>query len=107
LLDDPAGLGMLFDADRADRGDRAIHVRALDPDIPLWIIGDLHGDLLALEAALAFVHRDAAGATPRLVLLGDFFDDGGYGLEVLLRVFELVVEAPSSLCIVAGNHDEL
>jgi len=106
LLDDPAGLGMLFDADRADRGDRAIHVRALDPDPPLWIIGDLHGDLLALEAALALVHRDAAGAAPRIVFLGDFFDDGGYGLEVLLRVFELVVEAPSSLCIVAGNHDE-
>ena len=99
--------GLLFDEDRADANDRAIRVRDLDPDAPVWIIGDLHGDLLALEAALALVHRDTAASSPaRLVFLGDFFDDGGYGLEVLLRVFELIVEAPAFVCIVVGNHDE-
>ncbi len=40
------------------------------------------------------------------MLLGDLFDDGGYGLETLLRVFELILERPQSVCLLAGNHDE-
>jgi len=107
LLDEAPRPGLLFDDDRADANDRAVRVRQLDPDSPIWVIGDLHGDLLALEAALALVRRDTpAPAEARLVFLGDFFDDGGYGLEVLLRVFELIAEAPESVCVVAGNHDE-
>jgi hypothetical protein len=50
--------GVLFDDARADAGDRAVHVRRLDPDTPLWFVGDLHGDLLALEAALALASAD-------------------------------------------------
>src|SRR6187431_2418107 len=109
LLDSPAGPGMLFDADRLNAADRAIRVSALDDAIPLWIIGDLHGDLLALEAALAHirVHTPAdSQAAPRIVFLGDFCDDEGFGLEVLVRVFELVVDAPERVCVIAGNHDE-
>jgi hypothetical protein len=108
LLDRDDGPGMLFDADRAHAGDRAIRVVAEDAVDPLWIIGDLHGDLLALEAALAEIHRDRAPATPspRIIFLGDFIDDEGHALEVLLRVFELVAEAPERICVIAGNHDE-
>ncbi|MFC7738892.1 metallophosphoesterase [Roseomonas sp. GCM10028921] len=109
LLDRAGGGGLLFDRDRADPGDRAIQVREVDAAVPLWIIGDLHGDLLALEAALAVIAREtpASGAErPRIVLLGDLFDDEGYGLEVLLRVFELILEAPERICVIAGNHDE-
>ena len=40
------------------------------------------------------------------MFLGDLFDDEGFGLEVLLRVFELIVEAPDRVCLIAGNHDE-
>ena len=62
LLDRAGGPGMLFDGDRADAADRAIRVLAMDAASPLWIVGDLHGDLLALEAALA-VMRDPASQT--------------------------------------------
>ena len=107
LLDQEHGPGLLFDADRVGADDRAIRVVALGDDAPLWFVGDLHGDLLALEAALALVHRDASdGPPPRIVFLGDLFDDGGYGLEVLLRVFELILESPATVCFIAGNHDE-
>jgi hypothetical protein len=108
LLDRAEGPGLLFDGDRAFAEDRAIQVAALDWDVPVWVIGDLHGDLLALEAALAQIrHASAqAPAPPRIVFLGDFFDDEGFGLEVLLRVCELIVEAPQRVCFVAGNHDE-
>jgi hypothetical protein len=109
LLDKADGPGMLFDKDRTDPADKVIQVSDLDSESPLWIIGDLHGDLLALEAALAAM-RDPAllpdRGQPRIVFLGDLFDDEGFGLEVLLRVFELIVEAPERVCLIAGNHDE-
>ena len=107
LLDRDGGPRLLFDEDRADANDRAIRVSQLDGDVPLWIVGDIHGDLLALEAALELVRTTATpnGPAPRLVFLGDFFDDGGYGLEVLLRVFERIIDASHDVCIVAGNHD--
>lgn len=111
LLDRAGGPGMLFDEDRADDSDRAIRIAAADAATagPLWIVGDLHGDLLALEAALALIRDHAArsgAARPRMILLGDLFDDEGFGLAILLRVFELVVEAPELVCVLAGNHDE-
>jgi hypothetical protein len=104
LLDQPGGPGLLFDADRADATDRAIRVSESAGQAPFWIIGDLHGDLLALEAALAHI-REAA-EEPRIVFLGDFIDDEGLAVEVLLRVYELCVERPSQVCVIAGNHDE-
>ena len=105
LLDREGGPGLLFDADREDETDRAVRVASLAPDTPLWFVGDLHGDLLALEAATALAH-EAGGAPPAFVFLGDLFDDGAYGLEVLLRVVELAVERPDAVCLLAGNHDE-
>jgi hypothetical protein len=108
LLDSESGLRMLFDDQRENRTDRALRIAEVS-DAPLWFVGDLHGDLLTLEAALALIDRESEseGQGPaRIVLLGDLFDDGGYGLETLLRVFELMLRRSSHLCLVAGNHDE-
>ena len=95
LLCKPGGAEMLFDLYRASPEDRAIQV----PDVgemPLWFIGDLHGDLLALEAALTLIYSHPQYGTrhSRIVFLGDLFDDEGFGLEVLLRIFELIVAEP-------------
>jgi hypothetical protein len=109
LLERSAGGGMLlFDSDRMCPGDKAVRVAQIGTQDPLWFIGDLHGDLLALEAALLLIQsRNPEGIPkPRIVFLGDLFDDEGFGLEVLLRVFELIVENPALVCIIAGNHDE-
>jgi len=109
LRDNAGGPGLLFDSDRAHADDRAIQVSVANAASPLWIIGDLHGDLLALEAALAQIDGHSAqegGAAARIIFLGDFFDDEGFGLEVLLRIFELIVAAPERVCVAAGNHDE-
>jgi hypothetical protein len=99
LLDRDGGPGFLFDEFRADANDRAIQVRELGEQRPLWIIGDLHGDLLTLEAALMYTNGSR-------VFLGDLFDDGGFGIETLLRVYETMLEDPASVTIIAGNHDE-
>lgn len=113
LLDAADGPGLLFDDCRASPSDRAIQIGdaalATDAAGPLWLIGDLHGDLLALEAALAFIdteRRAQATPPPRIVFLGDFFDDEGLGLETLLRVFELILQRPGRVGLVVGNHDE-
>ena len=107
LLDGSGGAGLLFDADRATARDRAIQVGQRATPAPLWIIGDLHGDLLALETALTVIDAEAAGSDrPQLVFLGDLFDDEGNGLETLLRVFELILRSPGDVCVIAGNHDE-
>ena len=105
LLDRVSGPGMLFDSDRANADDRAVQIASFEAAAPLWIIGDLHGDLLALAQIRA--HGLAGNCpAPRIIFLGDFFDDQGLGLELLLRVFELIVQAPQQVCVVAGNHDE-
>ena len=107
-LDSEIGMRLLFDEARENRADRAVRIAEV-PDAPLWFIGDLHGDWLALEAALALIDSEAAREghdRPRIILLGDLFDDGGYGLETLLRVFELMLCRSSCLCLIAGNHDE-
>jgi len=99
---------MLFDNYRESSADRALKLAEL-ADEPLWFIGDLHGDLLALDAALALIGRECERENvecARIVLLGDLFDDGGYGLETVLRIFELILGRPQSVCLIAGNHDE-
>lgn len=105
MLDSECGLPMLFDDSRENRADRVLKLADL-PDDPLWFIGDLHGDLLTLEAALALIARESGAGLPRIVLLGDLFDDGGYGLETVLRVFELMLRDGPRVCLLAGNHDE-
>ena len=107
-LDAEGGPGLMFDEYRTHPTDKAIQVTAFEGDKPLWFIGDLHGDWLALEAALALIaQRSPVGdPSPGIIFLGDLFDDEGYGLEVVLRLFTLMLEAPNRICIVAGNHDE-
>jgi hypothetical protein len=71
----------------------------------LWIIGDLHGDLLAFRALTEFAKRTSA-KTERAVawcFLGDLFDDGQYGHAILHEVLSLVDYKTGFL--VVGNHD--
>jgi hypothetical protein len=99
-------LGLAFEEHAADPDDQALHVTE-DPGDEVWFIGDLHGDLLALEAALQAIDRAEGGGRARIVFLGDLFDDGRYAAEVVLRVFGLILERPDgTVTIVTGNHDE-
>ena len=99
-------LGLAFEEYAAGPEDRAIHIGERWPLSEVWFIGDLHGDLLALEAALQHIDRSGGGADARIVFLGDLFDDGVHAAEVVLRVFELALDGPMRITIVTGNHDE-
>jgi len=75
-----------------------------DSESPVWFVGDLHGDLVALEFALEFIRSKSPDAI--IVFLGDLIDDGGYGAQVVLRVFFEICHQPTKICVIAGNHDE-
>jgi hypothetical protein len=99
-------IGLAFEEYAAGPADRAVQVREDWPVGEVWFVGDLHGDLLALEAALQHIDRSGGGADARIVFLGDLFDDGVHAAEVVLRIFELVMDGPMRATVIAGNHDE-
>ncbi len=110
--------GFAFDECRVSPQDRVltIPVTALLHRQPVWFLGDIHGDMLALEAAIAFIdaeHHDAvatglrpSSVQPLLVFLGDLIDDGEHSLAVVLHVLERALSSPGTVCLLAGNHDE-
>jgi hypothetical protein len=100
----PVGLAFEEYADGPD--DRAVLIGEDWPVGEVWFMGDLHGDLLALESALRHIDRSGGGADARIVFLGDLFDDGVHSAEVVLRVFELLLDGPLRVTVVTGNHDD-
>ncbi|MGI9290065.1 MAG: metallophosphoesterase [Gammaproteobacteria bacterium] len=75
-------------------------------DGPLDVVGDVHGEIEALEALLTELGYDAEGQHPdnrRLVFLGDLVDRGPDSPAVLLKV-KTLVEAGRAQCIL-GNHE--
>jgi len=108
-LDAGTLLGQAFDECRRD--DRNLQAVVVPPsrladDASLWFVGDLHGDLLALEAALRYIDTYPASRPTQIVFLGDLFDDGIDGFGVLVRVLGLVRDRPGRVVVLAGNHDE-
>jgi hypothetical protein len=101
-LDRPWRPWLLFDRHRRGPAEKAPLVRE-DPE-HLWILGDLHGDLLALECAIAHVREQ--DPQHRFLLLGDLIDRGELAYEVVLRVLQMVLEQPERIAWLAGNHDE-
>jgi hypothetical protein len=98
-------IGTAFEEYAAGANDFAVRIGEDWPVGEVWFVGDLHGDLLALEAALQHIDRSGGGADARIVFLGDLFDDGVHAAEVVLRVFELLLDGPMRVTVVAGNHD--
>ena len=97
--------GMLFDECRqSDAQQKVFAVDASSVEREIWFLGDIHSDLLALESALAFLKRRVKPVA--IVLLGDLFDDGPLGAETVLRVLRLILDDPSAVALIAGNHDE-
>ena len=106
-LENPAQPLLLFDDQRTECIEVAI-IRAVK-DVPsvLWIIGDLHADVLSLANIIAHAERvNPEGAEPpAFVFLGDFVDRGRHDRETLLLLFQLILKHPNRVCIIPGNHD--
>lgn len=76
------------------------------PDGPLDIVGDVHSELVALQALLAEVGYDDRGLHSEgrhLVFLGDLVDRGPDSPRVVPLVRDLVEAGRAS--VVLGNHE--
>lgn len=76
------------------------------PEGPLDILGDIHGELDALNAVLAHLGYSPGGVHPagrRLVFVGDLIDRGPDSLGVVQRVADLFDRGLAFM--VMGNHD--
>lgn len=76
------------------------------PDGPLDLIGDVHGELAALDTLLGRLGYDARGDHPqkrRLVFLGDLVDRGPDSPAVLDRVQTLIARGRAQSIL--GNHE--
>lgn len=69
---------------------------------PIMIVGDIHGDLQALNFILG--ERKKTGCK-NILFLGDYVDRGPQGAEVLLKLFQLNIEDPEHIFLLRGNHE--
>lgn len=80
------------------------------PDRPLYVVGDIHGHLDALEDLLRLIDADvpARGArNPVLVFVGDLVDRGEHSAAVLARVQTMCTNLPDNLVCLMGNHERM
>ena len=75
----------------------------------LCVISDIHGDLTSLNRILEeidFVNNMRSKKPDiRLVILGDYINDGINNLGVLLRVMQLKRDYPKHVILLRGNHE--
>lgn len=75
----------------------------------VWIIGDIHADLVGLACSLAFIKETRkAGDPPSVViLLGDLIDDMDENVETLAMVSDFMTGGQDDLklLVIRGNHD--
>jgi serine/threonine protein phosphatase 1 len=69
-----------------------------------FIIGDIHGDLAALDKVLERLPGLHAGDT--LVFLGDYLDRGPDSRGVIERVRALEAACPARVVALRGNHED-
>ena len=75
-------------------------------DAPLDIVGDIHGEIDALNSLLDVLGYDENGDHPeqrKLIFVGDLCDRGADSLAVIQRV-KTLIEQGNAQCIL-GNHE--
>ena len=79
-------------------------VLRIDPESTesIMLIGDIHGDLEALNFIMGM--REELGCK-HMLFLGDYVDRGMQGTEVLIKLFRLKLEEPQNIFLLRGNHE--
>jgi serine/threonine protein phosphatase 1 len=71
----------------------------------MFAIGDIHGNILALDDLLAKIKPELSPEDV-LVFLGDYIDRGPNARECIARIVELKATAPFSVVPLLGNHED-
>ncbi|MBL0215066.1 MAG: serine/threonine protein phosphatase [Myxococcales bacterium] len=69
-----------------------------------FAIGDIHGDLAALDKL--FTRLPELDAEDTIVFLGDYIDRGPDSAGVVARVRQLMTDGPAKVIALRGNHED-
>ncbi|KAG6441115.1 uncharacterized protein LOC115443603 isoform X3 [Manduca sexta] len=84
----------------------AAEPRLLRLSSPLYVIGDLHGNLPALLAIEAALWPSGTALAPaRLLFLGDYVDRGPHGSELMAYLLAAKLQRPHAVSLIRGNHE--
>jgi len=87
-------------------GDAVCTLARLPEEQPLWIIGDVRGDAIALASALAFIDEaDRAHAPAAIAFLGDWTGGSAGDAACAALVLERFVAAPERTLLLRGDRE--
>jgi protein phosphatase len=69
---------------------------------PVYIIGDIHGDIHDLIRILSEIGDPGKC---QILFLGDYIDRGGFSVEVVIFLFTLLCKFPGHVYTLRGNHE--
>ncbi|MEM4156888.1 MAG: metallophosphoesterase family protein [Candidatus Methanomethylicaceae archaeon] len=72
-------------------------------DLPIVVIGDLHGDYMSLETITKRIESE--GECEKVVFLGDYADRGPSPLDVYERILKMKCSHPDGVFLLRGNHE--
>lgn len=99
----PSGRGPTDDADEADALRPA--ERGQGDRMGIIAIGDVHGNISALNDLLAQVEREIA-SDDAVVFLGDYIDRGAHSRDCIDRILDFRNARQANVVCLCGNHDE-
>ncbi|XP_073942307.1 uncharacterized protein isoform X3 [Choristoneura fumiferana] len=80
--------------------------RLLRVNSPVYVVGDLHGNLAALMSIEAALWPTGTALAPtHFLFLGDYVDRGPHGCEVLAYLMAAKIQRPHAVLMVRGNHE--
>jgi serine/threonine protein phosphatase 1 len=85
-------------------------VSSLAPEVPLYVVGDIHGCADLLKLILTRIETDAGAqdhAALKLIFLGDYIDRGDASAETLVHLRSLNLEVPNAVKCLMGNHERM
>lgn len=100
-------MGKLLDSLFRKFGGGAEFDARLAPGQPFLVIGDIHGQLEALNTTLELIASDSDYAHLPLVFVGDYMDRGPHSAGVLRRVMALQANDPRDIICLRGNHEQM
>jgi serine/threonine-protein phosphatase PP1 catalytic subunit len=71
-------------------------------DGPLYIIGDLHGNLFDF---INILQNIGLPNNTKMLFLGDYVDRGSYSFEVIINLLAMKCSYPDNVFMIRGNHE--
>jgi protein phosphatase len=71
-------------------------------DLPVYVVGDLHGSLFDL---MRFLHDFGLPPRQSYLFLGDYIDRGAFSTETVVLLLLLKVAFPHKIWLIRGNHE--